>query len=142
MYWLLRTSIRQINNLIFHYPIAPDTPYPLVAVSDIAVFVALSFASPDTYLGKTIELVGHAPTPPQIAASISRAIGRSISYVQAPIELLRLQNAEIARACEFLNENHSTVDISALRKLHPGLMDFETWLQKEGKARFTTLRNE
>ncbi len=123
-------------------PIAPDTPYPLVAVSDIAAFVALAFAAPDAYLGKTIELVGDAPTPPQIAASISRAIGRTISYVQTPIELLRQQNAEIARACEFLNENHSTVDIAALRKLHPGLMDFETWLQKEGKAQFATLRHQ
>ncbi len=123
-------------------PIAPDTPYPLVAVSDIAVFVALSFALPDAYLGKTIELVGDAPSPPQIAASISRIIGRSIAYVQTPIELLRQQNAEIARACEFLNENRSPVDISALREVYPGLMDFETWLLKEGKAQFTTLRNE
>lgn len=123
-------------------PIAPATPYPLIAVSDIAAFVSLAFTSPDTYLGKTIELVGDAPTPPQIAASISSTIGRIISYVQTPIELLRQQNAEIARACEFLNENRSTVDISALRQLHPGLMDFETWLQKEGKAQFAALRNE
>lgn len=123
-------------------PIAPDTAYPLIAVSDIAAFVSLAFDWPDTYLGKTIELVGDAPTPPQIAASISRAVGRSISYVQTPIEFLRQQNAEIARACEFLNENRSTVDIPALRKLHPDLMDFESWLQKEGKAQFAALQNE
>jgi uncharacterized protein YbjT (DUF2867 family) len=123
-------------------PIKPDAAYPLIAVSDIGIFAALAFDSPDAYLGKTIELIGDVPTPPQIAASISRATGRSITYVQVPIETLRQQNAELARACEFLNEGNFNVDISALRKLHPGLLDFDTWLQKEGKAQFEALRHE
>jgi hypothetical protein len=30
-------------------------------------------------------------------------------------------------------------DIPALRALHPGLMDFDTWLTREGNAKFSTL---
>jgi uncharacterized protein YbjT (DUF2867 family) len=121
-------------------PIKPDVAYQLIAVDDIGAFAALAFDSPDGYLGKTIELVGDAPTPPQIVASISRATERPISYVQIPIETLRQQNAEVARACEFLNQGGFKADISALRKLHPGLMDFETWLQKEGKTKFYNIQ--
>lgn len=74
-------------------------------------------------------------TPPQIAAAISRATGRSIPYVQIPIETVRQQNAKVARALEFLNQAGYTTDIAALRRQHPGLMDFDTWLEKEGRAK-------
>jgi uncharacterized protein YbjT (DUF2867 family) len=114
----------------------PDVSIGLIASDDIGAFAALAFERPDEYLGKTIEIAGDAPTPRQIAASISRAIGRSIPYVQVPMETLRQQNKQMARAFEYLNEVGYTTDIAALRKQHPGLMDFDTWLQKEGKAKF------
>ncbi|MBV9689204.1 MAG: hypothetical protein JO202_05765 [Ktedonobacteraceae bacterium] len=66
---------------------------------------------------------------PQIPAAISRATGRSIPYVQIPIETLRQHNADAALVYDFVNEGSLQVDISALRKLHPGLMDFGTWLR-------------
>jgi hypothetical protein len=36
---------------------------------------------------------------------------------------------------DFVNDGGLQVDILALRQLHPDLMDFSTWLEKEGKAR-------
>jgi uncharacterized protein YbjT (DUF2867 family) len=120
----------------FPVPLRPDVAYPLIAVDDIGAFVALAFASPATYLGRTLELVGDTPTPPQIAASISRASGRSVTYVQIAIESVRQQNAELARAYDFMNERDFKANIPALRELHPGLMDFDTWLEKEGRAKF------
>lgn len=120
-------------------PIKPEAAYPLIAVEDIGVFAALAFASPDDYLGKILELVGDTPTPPQIASAITRATGCHISYIHIPIEAVRQQNAELARACEFINEGGIKVDIPTLRKLHPDLMDFETWLEKIGRAQFEAL---
>jgi hypothetical protein len=32
-------------------------------------------------------------------------------------------------------------DIPALRKLHPGLMDFATWLEKAGKTQLEALEH-
>jgi uncharacterized protein YbjT (DUF2867 family) len=121
-------------------PIKPDVAYQLIAVDDIGAFTALAFASPEDYLGQTLTLIGDAPTPPQIAASISHATGQAISYHQIPIETLRQQNPEVARACEFINGGGFKGDISRLRKLHPGLLDFDSWLEKEGAAKFAALR--
>jgi uncharacterized protein YbjT (DUF2867 family) len=120
----------------FAIAIKPDVMMGLIAADDIGAFAALAFEHPDEYLGKTIEIAGDVLTPPQIAGAISRATGRAVPYVQIPIETLRRQNAEIAHAVEFLNETGYTTDISVLRKQHPGLMDFDTWLKQEGKAKF------
>jgi uncharacterized protein YbjT (DUF2867 family) len=113
----------------FAIAIKPDVTMGLIAVEDIGAFAALAFDHPDEYLGKTIEIAGDVLTPVQIANAISRATGRAIPYVQVPIETLRQQNAEIARAIDFLNETGYTTDIAALRKQHPGLIDFDTWLK-------------
>jgi hypothetical protein len=42
---------------------------------------------------------------------------------------------------DWLNKHGCKADIPALRKLHPGLMDFDTWLEKEGKTKIEALFN-
>jgi uncharacterized protein YbjT (DUF2867 family) len=118
----------------FSIALKPDVPLRLIAVDDIGAFAALVFEHPDEYLGKIIELAGDSLTPPQVAASISHATERSISYIHIPIETIRQQNPDVALVFYFLNEIGYQTDIPALRKLHPDLKSFETWLQKEGKA--------
>jgi uncharacterized protein YbjT (DUF2867 family) len=120
----------------FAIGVKPDVALRLIAVDDIGAFAALVFEHPDEYLGKVIEIAGDSLTPPQIAAAISNATGRSISYIHIPIETIRQQNAEVALVFYFLNEIGYQTDIPTLRKLHPGLMNFDTWLQKEGKVKF------
>jgi uncharacterized protein YbjT (DUF2867 family) len=114
----------------------PDVAIGLIASDDIGAFAALAFEHPDAYLGKTIEIAGDALTPRQIAAAIGRTIGRAIPYVQISIETVQQQNAQVARAFDFLNQVGYTTDIAELRKRHPGLMDFDTWLKQEGMAKF------
>jgi len=118
----------------------PSGTFAIAFQPDVAIglIAALAFEHPDEYLGKTIEIAGDALTLPQVAAAISRATGRSIPYAQIPVETVRQQNAKVARAFDFLNEVGYTTDIAALRKQHPGLMDFETWLKKEGKAKLAS----
>jgi uncharacterized protein YbjT (DUF2867 family) len=130
-------------------PFKPDTQYPLVAVHDIGAFAVLAFTHPATYLGQTIELAGDAPTPPQIADAISRVTGRVITYVEISPDTLHQQvqgfahdpalMEEVARASAYINERNFTIDFAALRKLYPDLMDFETWLIREGKTKFEAL---
>ncbi len=116
-------------------PIHPDTVQPLIAMGDLAEFTVLAFDHPDAYIGQTIELAGDALTPPQIAAAISRATGRPIPYVQIPLEGM----SPYADYFDWLNTHGCKADIPALRKLHPGLMNFETWLEKEGKTKIEAL---
>jgi uncharacterized protein YbjT (DUF2867 family) len=120
----------------FSIPIDADVQMGLIAVQDIGAFSALAFEHPDEYLGKTIELAGDALTPPQIADAVSRVTRRSIHYVQTPIETVYQQNPQIAGSIEYLNQTGYATDIAALHKLHPGLMDFDTWLNSGDKAIF------
>lgn len=117
----------------------PDGVIQLIAVDDIGAFALLAFKHPDDYLGKTIEIAGDGLTPPQIAAAISRVTHRSIPYVQIPLETIRQHNEILARLYQWLNDEGYEVDIAAARKLLPELMDFNTWLEKQGKAKFEAL---
>jgi uncharacterized protein YbjT (DUF2867 family) len=115
----------------------PDVKIGLIAAYDIGAFAALAFEHPETYLGKTIEIAGDAITAPEIAAIISKVSGQSIPYQQIPVEVIRQQNPQIAAAFEFLNQVGYSTDIDALRQQHPDLMNFETWLKREGVAKLT-----
>jgi len=117
----------------------PDVPVKLIAVDDIGAFVRLAFNDPETFTGKTLEIAGDALTPPQIAEAIARATGRSVRYVHIPIDAVRRQNEILARIYEWLNGEGYEVDFPALRSLHPGLMNFDTWLERRGKALFKAL---
>lgn len=111
----------------------PDTTQELIAVDDIAAFTALAFADPATYRGRTIELAGDALTPPDLAAAVSAATGLPVRYEHLPIEDLRKVNPRFARGYEVMNSfTEPSADIPALRRLHPGLMSFATWLGRSG----------
>ena len=42
---------------------------------------------------------------------------------------------------DFANGEGRHADVDALRKEHPGLMDFATWLHREGAAAYTAFRS-
>src|SRR3954470_24144026 len=90
-------------------------------------------------LGQTIELAGDALPMPQIIAAISRATGRDMRFIRIPIEDIRQESEDFACVYEWFNEGCYRVDIQALRRLHPGLMDFDTWLERQGKAKYEAL---
>ncbi|MET9557177.1 NmrA/HSCARG family protein [Streptomyces sp. NPDC006645] len=117
----------------------PEVGQQLIAAEDIGAFIALAFAKPEIFRGKSLDIAGDDLTSPQIAEAISRSTGRSVEYVQIPIESLRERSEEAAKGYEWLNERKMTLaDIPALRELHPGLLDFETWLeQRGGKEKIT-----
>lgn len=113
----------------------PDTRQELIAVDDIAAFTALAFADPEAYRGRTIELAGDALTPPELAAAISTATRRPVPYQHLAIEDLRRVNPRFARGYEVMNSLPGpSADLPALRRLHPGLMSFPTWLDRVGAS--------
>lgn len=106
-----------------------------IALDDIGTFTALAMQRPDDYRGRTLELVGGALTPPEVAAQVSAAVGREVPYLQRPIEELRRINERFARGYELLDRGDGSVpdvDISELRSLYPGLMSFRDWLNHKG----------
>ncbi|WP_253668553.1 NmrA/HSCARG family protein [Streptoalloteichus tenebrarius] len=118
----------------------PETPVQLVAAHDIGAFAALAFADPDHYVGRALELAGDELTMPAIAATISRATGRDITYRPIPRESLVGGDPDGLAGYDFGNDAGGwRADIPMLRRLRPDLMDLAAWLEAEGKARFDAL---
>jgi uncharacterized protein YbjT (DUF2867 family) len=110
----------------------PDKGHQIIAVEDIAVFVALAFADPQAYLGKTIELAGDELTEPQIAETFARVIGRPVTLTPPTGGWGNASEEEMKAAYNFFNGKAYDADIPALRRLHPGLLTFEQYLRRNG----------
>ena len=110
----------------------PEKERQLIGVDDIAAFAALAFANPSEYAGKTIELAGDALTESQLADTFTRVIGRPVR-LSMPVEDQSWGDPEEMTAMfNFFNGEAYDADISALRKLHPGLLTLEQYLRRTG----------
>ncbi|MBB5916006.1 uncharacterized protein YbjT (DUF2867 family) [Nocardia transvalensis] len=117
--------------------IHPDVPVQLIAGTDIGEFAALAFTQPDEYLGTTVELAGDELTMTGIAEAMSTAVGHTVDYRAIPREALTNQDPDALAGYEFANHRGGWhADIPALRTRHPALMDFSTWLEREGTQRY------
>ena len=109
----------------------PEKGLQTIAVEDIAVFVALAFADKNSYLGKTLELAGDELTENQTAEVFSKVIGRPVTLTE-PSGQSWAPEEEAKAAFNFFNGEGYDADIAALRKIHPGLLNFEEYLRKNG----------
>jgi uncharacterized protein YbjT (DUF2867 family) len=121
-----------LNGAFIGMGLRPDKGVQLVAVEDIGVFAALAFANPDLYLGKTIELAGDELTELQIADTFTKVIGRPVKLTLPTKEGDRQPEEEIIAMFNFFNGQGYEANIPALRKLHPGLLNLEEYLRKNG----------
>lgn len=110
----------------------PEKERQLISVEDIAVFVALAFADPKGYLGKTIELAGDALTESQIVDTFAKVVGRPVKLTMPSGGPGRRSDEEMTAMFNFFNGEAYDADIAALRKLHPGLLTLEQFLRKNG----------
>lgn len=121
-----------ISNGIFNaMGLRPEKERQMIAVEDIAVFVALAFAKPEEYLGKTIELAGDALTESQLADVFTKVVGRPVQLT-LPTGGGWGSEEEMKAMFAFFNGQAYDADIPVLRKLHPGLLTFERYLRKNG----------
>jgi len=109
----------------------PEKGLQTIAVEDIAVFVALAFADKKSYLGRTLELAGDELTENQTAEVFSKVIGRPVTLTE-PSGQSWAPEEEAKAAFNFFNGEGYDADIAALRKIHPGLLNFEQYLRKNG----------
>jgi uncharacterized protein YbjT (DUF2867 family) len=108
----------------------PTTSLQMIAVDDIGVFAALAFARPQEFAGKSVEIAGDALTMPQVADAFTRVSGQPVRFVELPLEQVRGFNREMGDMMAWFNDHGYAADIPALRKLHPGLMPFDSWLRQ------------
>jgi hypothetical protein len=86
-------------------------------------------------VGKTFDIAAESLTGNDLARKISKALGRPVTYARFPAELLA-QQPVLARLVELVDEGTASGDgdVAAIRELHPGLLTFDAWLERTGKA--------
>lgn len=126
---------RFFQNGTLTVPWHDDLVMQLIAIDDIGALAALIFAKADTYLGQAMEITGDRLTAPQIAAALSTAADRTIPHTHVPLDMLWEHDPEVAKVFTWANESYYGSDPEPLRKTHPGLMDFRTWLERSGRMR-------
>ena len=98
-------------------PLRPDNKLQMIAVQDIGEFGAAAFLRPAEFIGQAIDLAGDEMTPREIAAHLSRTMGRSIQFQQMPDDQVEAtMGTDFALMFRWLNEVGFSVDIPALRQ--------------------------
>jgi uncharacterized protein YbjT (DUF2867 family) len=93
-----------------------DTVLQMITVEDIGWFGARAFEKHEEMNGVEVDIAGDALTLPRAAESLSRAAGRKIEFVRAPIEEVRKASEDYAKMLEWFDRVGYDVDIPALQK--------------------------
>lgn len=73
---------------------------------------------------------------PQYAEAIAARIGKPVRYAQEPWDAVRKQSEDSYRMFRFFAGDGYQADITALRRLYPGLRTFDDWLAEGSMDRF------
>ncbi len=122
-YWILPTIVGLLDKGVrFH----------MISVEDIAWFAADIFAHPQQYLGTHLDVAGDVLTADEMKAVFRKVTGHRVLPTSRWLTRLaiRLANPESARQFHWNNQQGWDFDIAPLRKRHPGLISFETFLTR------------
>lgn len=132
---------------VFRFAIRPDLPFQMVALDDLAFFVARAFVEPTRFLGRSIEVASDRLTMTEFCAVLTAAVRRPVRYrlvtpwqqriVASYVELTRSSgHYKVGRSlvAQFAWNNASSVggwnaDLAALRAEHPGLSTAARWAE-------------
>ena len=111
-----------------------------VAAEDIGQVAYGIFKQGKDLVGKTIGVAGEHLTGEQMAAGLSQAMGKTVTYYPITPAAYRALGSpgadDLGNMFQFYAEYAAdlikTRDIPTAKKLHPGLMDFASWLKKYG----------
>lgn len=109
-----------------------DKKVQWVATKDIGVFAKIAFESPDEFNQRALGLAGADQNVAETVAAVSRKSTVSIEptfWVLGAI--LKYMVTELGTMVSWFAAEGYKADISELKRLHPGLTSFETWLEKE-----------
>ena len=117
----------------------PNQAMQFMAVEDIGKVAAEVLANRDALQGRTIEIAGDTLTGTAVAAKMSRAAGRLITYRRFPEDLLE-SDRFLGKLAGLVDEGRlaGRADVTALRREFPGLLTMDEWLAGSGKDAFAT----
>jgi uncharacterized protein YbjT (DUF2867 family) len=120
----------QLAKGIYATPLPPTRQLAQVAVADIGAVAVRLLEDPGRFAGKRFDLASDDLTGNDVVAILSRVTGRSFTYFQVPLDVIRQRMGEdAAKMYEWFNRVGYTVDRAALRHEFPDVAfhDFESW---------------
>ncbi len=117
-----------------------DRKLPGIAVDDIGRCALAILARGGELIGATVGIAGEQLTGAEMAAAMTRALGREVGYVALPHQTFREEGfpgaEDIGNMFQF-NHDFADVfcaarDVAFSRSLNPGLQTFEQWLVVNG----------
>lgn len=105
-----------LNGDKIHAALRPDTVLQMIAVRDIGQYGARAFTDATRLKGREIDLAGDALTMPDAAGTLSKGLGRTIEFVQIPIEEVRKNSEDVALMLEWFERVGFNADIAGLEK--------------------------
>lgn len=111
-----------------------NKPLQLIATSDIGFFAAQAFLKPDEWAGKCLSLAGDELTFQQFRDIFRTKTGGELPMTFGFIAgILLWMIKDVGAMYRWFYEKGYGADIPSLRKIHPDLQDFGTWLERESK---------
>jgi nucleoside-diphosphate-sugar epimerase len=109
-------------------------PLVLISTRDIGIFVAQAFSSPPSYNNISLSIGSQTLTYDQGAKIFKGVVGSEMSTAPTfVVSLLKWLFSDLRKMHNWLTENGSVVDWEDMRRRHPGMMDFDTWLREESR---------
>lgn len=121
------------NESIYRTVFPADMARHHIAPADIGRIVAEAFSNPDMWINRELDIAGQQISYADIAAAMSRQLGKLVVYEQIPWEEFSSSATPtaISRDAWYLS-NPVQVDMGALNEEFPGLMTVEDYLISAG----------
>ena len=114
-----------------HAAMKPTTLLQMIAVDDIGKYGALAFTEPLRMKNRAIDIAGDAVTMPTAARVLSKALGRTINFVELPIEEVRKNSEDFAIMLQWFGDVGYDADIAGhAREFGITPTTFERWAQR------------
>jgi uncharacterized protein YbjT (DUF2867 family) len=118
----------------------PTTVLQMIAVQDIGRYGARAFIEAARLNRRELDIAGDALTFPQAAAKLTAALGRTIEFVQIPIEEVRKNSEDMALMLEWFDRVGYNADIAGCaREFGIAPTTFEVWAAAQRKAQAASL---
>lgn len=123
-------GIEQVQHGVLDLPLPPDVPLQQLSRRDLGEFVATVFADPQRLLGVRIDIASDSPTPTQMAATLSRRLGREVRLHSG--DPAQIESSDMRAMFGFLSATGYSADLSGLRANYPevGWQSFDTWVDQ------------
>jgi len=92
--------------------VQPETVLQMIAVGDIGKYGRWAFDNHRKVNGRAIDIAGDARTMPETARIIGEAAGKTVEFVQVPLEEIRKAGADYALMLEWFDRVGYHADIS------------------------------